>query len=207
MKLIIKILFFLFFYSSLNAQYSEYTKFGLEESFNYFEISGDYNITKEHESRFGYYLGLNLDIHIKGNTSFITGINWIKSNTRSGGNLYDVYTKSVIYVQHKNTFHYLGIPLIAQYTFDNNIFINGGAFVNYLTRYQTNVVNIGAPAHNIKKGRIDIGVSVGFGYNLIHTRYTNLYIAFRNNLGLKNTGDLDFNTNTINLITGWKVTI
>lgn len=207
MKLAFKTYFFLLAFSSLHAQYSEYTKVGLEESFNYFEMSGDYNITREHQSRFGYYLGLVIDIHVKGNTSFITGLNWIKSNTQSGSNLYDVNTQSVIFVQHKNTFHYLGVPLIAQYTFDNNIFVNGGAFVNYLSRYQTNVNNIGLPAHNIKRGRLDIGVSAGFGYNFIHTRYTNLYIAFRNNLGLKNTGNLDFNINTMNLITGWKVTI
>ena len=160
-------------------------------------ISSDLNYERKSANKF---YEINNTVGLSGGTIVIVGIPF-------GENPPD---KPEFKFQTK--FEYVSIPILLKYFIseNNDFYINAGPYIGYLLN--TKNVDDGKESDldfNNDFDKIDLGFSVGIGYNLELNQTNYLNFELRNNLGLTNINSNNnslFNstkTNSLNLILGW----
>ena len=208
----------------------EKNSLGLNTGLTYSDFRGN-DFFDNYEYGFDFLIGISFDYKIKDRLFISTDVNYER---KSANDFYEASaigpggTITVIGIpigeyppenppdkpklKFQTRFEYISIPILLKYFVceNNDFYVNGGPYLGYLL----NIKNIddGEESEldfNNEFEKIDLGLTIGIGYNLDLNQKSYLNFELRNNFGLtnieSNNNDLFDRTkaNSLNLIIGW----
>jgi len=212
MKLRLIIYFILFF--SLDSFTQERFSFGIQSGVNYSSLRFSREETSEHNSEFGYTLGISGSYKIKNNLFFDAELNYDRKIVSVDvprtivNNIVVVANDFIIY----DVYEYISLPLSVRYniTENSNYYIRGGLFFNYFFRARERI-NQGSLSQDLSKyfGNFDFGLILGLGRNFKLNNKSDIFLELRNSLGLINidgdsVSEETTKTNSLNFFIGYR---
>ena len=224
----VKKLFILFFFLSGVILSQEKNSLGINSGITYSDFRGN-NFFDDYEKGFDFLIGISFDFKLKDRLFISTDLNYERKSTNKLYELNNLVGSSggtiIIYgtpfgenppdkpeYKFRTRFEYITIPVLIKYFISENkdFYINGGPYFGYLLNTK-NIDNGKESDLDFNKdfNKIDLGFTIGFGYNLELNETNHISFELRNNLGLTkiNSDDNSFfdstKTNSLNLILGW----
>jgi hypothetical protein len=213
----------LLFALPLLSSAQEEIKYGISAGVTFSDIRGD-GYAKEFNYGLGYLAGLSVDMPLNQRFSFCTGINYERKNAvqKTSFNYTETITgpdgTPIEYTMKGNgkittSLDYVIVPVNLKYYLDihENYFITGGGFIGYaFNDTYTTEGNKLMGGYEQDYESWDYGINFGIGAKFKLTRYQELNIELRDNLGLANITAIasdKISTNSINLIANWQFTL
>lgn len=186
MKKNIAFFFTLVISSALYAQ--DLPKLGIKAGLNMSNLAVDNNLDEYRDYKAGFHGGLLAHIHT-GNKNFAIQPEVVYSLQ---GSSFDSYQGSP---EQDINLHYINVPVLVQYMFDNGFRIQTGPQVGLLVGAKSEVNGVDSDIKNdFKTG--DFSWSFGGGY----LSYSGLGIDLRYNLGISNINDFPGGADTKNRV-------
>lgn len=201
----------------------EEIKYGISAGVTFSDIRGD-GYAKDFNYGLGYLAGLTVDMPLNQRFFFCTGINYERKSAVQETSFN--YTETIIgpdgtAVQLPvegsgkitTSLDYVVVPVILKYYLDihENYFITGGGFIGYAFNDKYTIEgNKPMGGYEQDYESWDYGINFGIGAKFKLTRYQELNIELRDNLGLANITAIASDkiyTNSINLIANWQFTL
>jgi len=201
----------------------EEIKYGISAGATFSDIRGE-GYAADFNYGLGYLLGVSIDMPLNQRFSFCTGINYEKKNTVNKTSF--SYTETIVgpdgtAVQLPvegsgkitTSLDYVVVPVNLKYYLDiwENYYVTGGGFVGYAFNDKYTIEgNEPMGGYEQDYELWDYGVNFGIGAKFKLTRYQELNIELRDNLGLANITAIasdKISTNSINLIANWQFSL
>ncbi len=198
------IVFILISYTS-KAQDSKF-KIGLIGGPNYTSLFGNEVIKNAYNSGFQYNAGIGLDYHLVKRLSLISGLLLEQNYSYVDIHFTDQFGTPTYSTVAKSTFHQLNLPIALKIKLIDrklNLYTNIGTNFQYLTKYVYSADD-GLITRNFDQtndyNRFNIGLITSLGSSYKITKFWNLSLEVRNNLGLSNAaknGNLKINSTSL----------
>ena len=198
------IVFILISYTS-KAQDSKF-KIGLIGGPNYTSLFGNEVIKNAYNSGFQYNVGIGLDYHLVKRLSLISGLLLEQNYSYVDIHFTDQFGTPTYSTVAKSTFHQLNLPIALKIKLIDrklNLYTNIGTNFQYLTKYVYSADD-GLITRNFNQtndyNRFNIGLITSLGSSYKITKFWNLSLEVRNNLGLSNAaknGNLKINSTSL----------
>ena len=198
------IVFILISYTS-KAQDSKF-KIGLIGGPNYTSLFGNEVIKNAYNSGFQYNVGIGLDYHLVKRLSLISGLLLEQNYSYVDIHFTDQFGTPTYSFVAKSTFHQLNLPIALKIKLIDrklNLYTNIGTNFQYLTKYIYSADD-GLNTRNFNQtndyNRFNIGLITSLGSSYKITKFWNLSLEVRNNLGLSNAaknGNLKINSTSL----------
>jgi hypothetical protein len=195
------IIFILISYTS-KAQDSKF-KIGLIGGPNYTSLFGNEVIKNAWNSGFQYNAGIGLDYHLVKRLSLISGLLLEQNYSYVDIHFTDQFGTPTYSTIAKSTFHQLNLPIALKIKLIDrklNLYTNIGTNFQYLTKYVYSADD-GLITRNFDQtndyNRFNIGLITSLGSSYKISKFWNLSLEVRNNLGLSNAaknGNLKINS-------------
>lgn len=199
MKLRLIIYFLLFF--SLGSFTQVRFSLGTQSGVNYSSLRFSNEDISEHNSEFGYTLGISGSYKIKNNLFFDAELNYDRKIVSVDvprtiiNNIVVVANDFILY----DVYEYISLPLSIRYNVTENskYYIRGGLFFNYFFRARERK-NQGSLSQDLSKyfEDFDFGLILGLGRNFKLNNKSEIFIELRNSLGLINIDGFSVSTGT-----------
>jgi hypothetical protein len=229
-KLLLSILFLLI--SFLNYSQNSKIKFGIQAGLNYsnfrgYDIPAGISSVYSESPAFAFLGGINFEYQIKEKLSLKIELTYERKSQKSKTEIEminenpDPLPELVDEFRTKRNHDYLVFPIMIKYNFGNknSFFINGGPFIGYLLK--SNSEEVWYLNGSVKESqtiettnsynKTDFGLSIGLGKTIEINEKNSIVIEIRENLGLTNTsknkvwGNGEAKTNSLNLIIGYSL--
>jgi hypothetical protein len=229
-KLLLSISFLLI--SFLNYSQNSKIKFGIQAGLNYsnfrgYDIPSGLNSYYSENPAFAFLGGINFEYQIKEKLSLKLELNYERKSQKSKTGIEIINNNPDPLPEMGNEFRtkknqdYLVLPIMIKYSFSNknSFFINGGPFIGYLLK--SNSEEVWYLNGSVKESqtiettnsynKTDFGLSIGLGKTIEINEKNSIVIEIRENLGLTNTsknkvwGNGEAKTNSLNLIIGYSL--
>ena len=198
------IVFILISYTS-KAQDSKF-KIGLIGGPNYTSLFGNEVIKNAYNSGFQYNAGIGLDYHLVKRLSLISGLLLEQNYSYVDIHFTDQFGTPTYSTVAKSTFHQLNLPIALKIKLIDrklNLYTNIGTNFQYLTKYVYSADD-GLITRNFNQtndyNRFNIGLITSLGSSYKISKFWNLSLEVRNNLGLSNAaknGNLKINSTSL----------
>ena len=198
------IVFILISYTS-KAQDSKF-KIGLIGGPNYTSLFGNEVIKNAYNSGFQYNAGIGLDYHLVKRLSLISGLLLEQNYSYVDIHFTDQFGTPTYSTVAKSTFHQLNLPIALKIKLIDrklNLYTNIGTNFQYLTKYVYSADD-GLITRNFDQtndyNRFNIGLITSLGSSYKISKFWNLSLEVRNNLGLSNAaknGNLKINSTSL----------
>ena len=198
------IVFILISYTS-KAQDSKF-KIGLIGGPNYTSLFGNEVIKNAYNSGFQYNVGIGLDYHLVKRLSLISGLLLEQNYSYVDIHFTDQFGTPTYSTIAKSTFHQLNLPIALKIKLIDrklNLYTNIGTNFQYLTKYVYSADD-GLITRNFNQtndyNRFNIGLITSLGSSYKISKFWNLSLEVRNNLGLSNAaknGNLKINSTSL----------
>ena len=198
------IIFILISYTS-KAQDSKF-KIGLIGGPNYTSLFGNEVIKNAYNSGFQYNAGIGLDYHLVKRLSLISGLLLEQNYSYVDIHFTDQFGTPTYSTVAKSTFHQLNLPIALKIKLIDrklNLYTNIGTNFQYLTKYVYSADD-GLITRNFNQtndyNRFNIGLITSLGSSYKISKFWNLSLEVRNNLGLSNAaknGNLKINSTSL----------
>lgn len=208
----------LLFFLSINSFSQEKLMFGVNTGLTYSEFRGN-GFVKHNKSKIDYLVGGFVEYKFNARLSTVINVNYERKSIHYfypkpyEGNVIGPPQEDI---ENLTRFRYISFPILLKYypIINSSFYINSGPYFASLldvTNYNEGIKNDLDFNDSFKK--LDVGFSIGVGYELEINKMNYLGIELRNNLGIKDLSSLEYSpfnstkSNAINLIINWKMKI
>nr|WP_298988899.1 porin family protein [uncultured Polaribacter sp.] len=205
-------LYFLLLFS-LTTFGQEKFSYGVQTGLNYSSLRFSNENISEHNSEFGYTLGISTHYKIKNNLFFDAELNYDRKIVSVDVPRTVINNMVIVANDFTNydTYEFISIPLSVRYNFSKNskYYLRGGIFLNYFFRARERI-NQDKPSDDLSRyfENFDFGLILGLGRIFKLDSNNEIFIELRNSLGLIDIDKLSdpetTKTNSLNLFIGYR---